>query len=121
MKALETNEGTFENYFKLFVNGEVEYGCYFDYILDWEKLRKIKTVQNNNLILVVEFEKLKKDPPRVIKQIAHHLGLDVSEELLYQVAERSHFSTIKATRGEVDGKLLRKGNPIHRLIIKLKI
>lgn len=61
-------EGTFDQFFDMFVEGKVDYGDYFDHLLSWYEHR------NDDNVLFVTYEQLKKDTPGVVLKIADFLG-----------------------------------------------
>ncbi|GFX99625.1 sulfotransferase 1C2 [Trichonephila clavipes] len=60
--------GEFDDYFELFINGEVDFGDYFDTLLSWYEHR------NDPNVLFITYEQLKKDPRTYILKIAEFLG-----------------------------------------------
>lgn len=101
--------GNFSAYFKMFMEGRLEYGSYFDYILDWDRVIKEST---NNPILLITYEELIEQPMDVVLRIAKHLGLHVTDEFIGRVVDACNFDKIKAVRANQDGALVqiyRKG------------
>lgn len=96
--------GSFDDFFKLFMTGEIEYGNYFDFVLDWLKVMR---TQKDNPILIIEYEELKQNTLEKIKEIARFLDLNISEEFARQIESITNFSNMKAKRTE--SKLFRKG------------
>ncbi|KAH9371077.1 hypothetical protein HPB48_015689 [Haemaphysalis longicornis] len=66
--AYDFAEGKFEDYFDLYLNGEVDYGDYFDHVLSWY------TRGQDSNILFMHYEDLKADPRTEILKLAAFLG-----------------------------------------------
>ncbi|KAH9504968.1 Sulfotransferase 6B1 [Bulinus truncatus] len=88
-------KGNFNDYFKLFMSGQLEFGNYFDYILDWNK---ILTNNNNNAIFLVSYEELKSDPLQVIRKIANFLNITIEESLAEKIIEACDLRLMKQKR-----------------------
>lgn len=74
-------EGTFDQFFDMFVEGKVDYGDYFDHILSWYEHR------NDDNVFFVTYEQLKKDTPAVVLKIADFLGKEQYGDKLRQQPE----------------------------------
>ena len=61
-------EGTFAEYFEVFIAGEVDFGDYFDHLLSW------LAVANDDNVLFLTYESLKQAPRETIARIAAFLG-----------------------------------------------
>ncbi|KAH9379752.1 hypothetical protein HPB48_013111 [Haemaphysalis longicornis] len=68
--------GTFDQFFEMFVEGEVSYGDYFAHVLPWYEHR------NNENVLFLTYEDLKKDMPGLILKIADFLDVETYGNLL---------------------------------------
>ncbi|KAL3857295.1 hypothetical protein ACJMK2_011980 [Sinanodonta woodiana] len=84
--------GKWENYFHRFLKGQVDYGSWFDYTLDWEKV-----IQYNPdyPIHIISYEDMKKDDTKEIKHLARFLGVKEDEELIKSIAEACDFERMK--------------------------
>lgn len=83
-------EGTFEDFFTCFIQGEVDFGDYFDHLRSWYDHRH--QVQ----ILWLIYENLLADPQSEIKRLAQFLGSEYTAkvenpELLRQIIYHSSF------------------------------
>lgn len=76
LPAAEYQDGTFDDFFELFVNGETDHGDFFDHVLPWYDLRK------NENVLFLTYEQLKKDPRSTILELARFMGEDYERQLL---------------------------------------
>ncbi|RUS85848.1 hypothetical protein EGW08_006400 [Elysia chlorotica] len=101
-------DGSFTDYFNLFMNGRLDYGDYFEFALDWKKIIKNQCC---NQILIVPFEDMKLDPMRCVFDIADFLKVNVTEKLAGEIIDACSFNRMKKKRAK-DGpvaKLFRKG------------
>ncbi|GFY72391.1 sulfotransferase 1C2, partial [Trichonephila inaurata madagascariensis] len=87
--------GEFDDFFELFINGEVDFGDYFDVILSWYEHR------NDPNVLFFTYEQLKKDTKPCILKIGEFIGspykekLENDEKFLDDVILHSSFSFMK--------------------------
>lgn len=61
-------DGNFDDYFEVFVKGEVDFGDYFDHILSWISRK------NDQNVLFLLYEKMKENTEQNIKRIGEFLG-----------------------------------------------
>ncbi|XP_029849154.3 sulfotransferase ssu-1-like [Ixodes scapularis] len=61
-------DGTFDEFFEMFIEGKVDTGDYFDNLLSWYEHR------NDPNVLFLTYEDLKKDTAAWVLKIAHFLG-----------------------------------------------
>uniref|UniRef100_A0A6M2E5L2 Putative sulfotransferase n=1 Tax=Amblyomma tuberculatum TaxID=48802 RepID=A0A6M2E5L2_9ACAR len=61
-------DGTFDQFFDMFVEGKVDYGDYFDHVLSWYEHR------GDSNVFFVTYEDIKKDTPGWVLKIADFLG-----------------------------------------------
>lgn len=93
--AYEFEEGTFDQYFDLFVDGKVQHGDYFDNVMSWYEHR-----QDPN-VLFLTYEGLKEDTKTWVLKIADFLGEEYGAKLrddpalLNKVLEMSSFDRMK--------------------------
>ena len=62
------SEGTFDDFFELFMAGEVMYNDYFDHLMSWYPHRK------DNNVFFTTYEDMKKDTKDVVLKVAKFLG-----------------------------------------------
>ncbi|XP_041361170.1 sulfotransferase family cytosolic 1B member 1-like isoform X2 [Gigantopelta aegis] len=106
--------GKWENYLPLFLNGQVDSGSWFEYMLDWEA-----AIANNATqpILVLRYEDIEENPQREVSKIARFLDKDCTAEFLSQVCDKCDFRNMKRTKGHIitslddknDSVMYRKG------------
>jgi hypothetical protein len=63
-------DGTFERFFECFVQGEVDFGDYFEHLLSWQREASRANV------FWLSYEDLRASPAALIEQIAQFLGID---------------------------------------------
>ncbi|CAN8000700.1 unnamed protein product [Ixodes hexagonus] len=88
-------DGTFEEFLDMFLEGDVEYGDYFDHLLSWYEHR------HDHNVLFLTYEDLKKDTERWVLKIADFLGPKYSERLRRDrriVAQISKASNVQIMR-----------------------
>lgn len=95
-------EGTFDEFFEMFMEGKVDFGDYFDHVLSWYDHR------NDNNVFFLTYEQLKKDTPGMVLQIADFLGkedygdkLRQSPEVLEKVLRAISIESMKKINGEL--------------------
>lgn len=85
-------KGSFDDYFELFMEGGVDYGDYFDWILSW------LPHQNDSNVCLLTYERMKSHPEESIKKLASFIGLGDKvndSEFLDKVI---HASSVKTMR-----------------------
>ncbi|XP_051781587.1 sulfotransferase 6B1-like isoform X7 [Erpetoichthys calabaricus] len=99
---------TWDEFFSIFMEGKAFYGSYFDYISAWNK--KV----NDENVLVVIYEELKKNMSEEIKKIAKFLNFTLTDEQIQSICSMSTFKSMKEnsmnTHGEMGNILFRKGD-----------
>jgi hypothetical protein len=79
-------EGTWDEFFTLFVQGKVMYGSYFDHVLPWWQAS-----QETANILFLKYEDMKRDLGKVIGRVAGFIDVPLDKTLLEQVIAGSSF------------------------------
>ncbi|XP_053376085.1 sulfotransferase 1A2-like isoform X2 [Mercenaria mercenaria] len=99
-KVLEYEyDGKFENYVNRFLEGHVDYGSWFDYTLEWEKVIK----DNKGYpIHVMSYEDMKTDSIGEITKISEFLGLKTDPTLIREIAEKCEFSNMKKEKDPLE-------------------
>ncbi|NWH85252.1 ST6B1 Sulfotransferase, partial [Aegithalos caudatus] len=80
---------TWPAFLDLFLKGNVVYGSWFDHFLSWAKHEDEKN------ILFLFYEDMKKDLPKVVKEITLFLSLNVSDNDIQDICNKSSFSEMK--------------------------
>ncbi|XP_054709993.1 sulfotransferase 1C2-like [Uloborus diversus] len=97
MVGYKFKNGSFDDYFELFMQGKVDFGDYFDCLLSWYEHR------NDPNVLFITYEQLKKDTRANILRIASFMGgkykdmLENDEKMLEAVLKYSSFDFMKET------------------------
>ncbi|GFT92082.1 sulfotransferase 1C4 [Nephila pilipes] len=95
MPGYQFEKGKFDDFFELFIKGEVDFGDYFDTLLSWYEHR------NDPNVLFITYEQLKKDARNYVLKIAEFIGsqykekLEKDEKILDDVIHHSSFSFMK--------------------------
>ena len=89
------------------MNGTVEYGLWFDHVLEWWKHRDAENV------LFLKYEDMKKDHRGAVKKIAEFMGYDLKEEIIDTIVEKSTFQNMKANLVSAEIEKLRKPDAPH--------
>lgn len=94
-------EGTFDDFFEVFITGELDFGDYFDHLLSWYEHR------HEPNILFLTYEEMKADPRATILKVAKFLGdqylhpLEEDEELLKEVMTKSSLEYMRDSTNAV--------------------
>lgn len=90
-------DGTFPEFFELFMNGQTDYGCYFKHLRSWYSHRRNDEAEGN--IHFICFEDLKKNPAQEVLKLARFLGEEYAQKLeaglLDKVLDRSSLKTMQ--------------------------
>ena len=78
-----------EDYIEQFLQGEVPYGKYFDHVLSWWAHK------DDDNVLILKYEDVKKDLPSTVATIAKSIGQDISKELVEEIAHKTTFENMK--------------------------
>ncbi|XP_012942061.1 sulfotransferase 6B1 isoform X2 [Aplysia californica] len=107
LEEFYTYTGEFNDYFDLWIEGNVDYGSYFDFYLSWDELLKNP---ERHPVLLVKYEDIKAQPMENIKRIAQFLEVDVTDEFVAEIVEKTSFNSMKSKRAkDMSAKLFRKG------------
>ena len=108
-------EGTWEEFLQYFMQGKVPGGSYFDHVLEWWSHK------DDENVLFLKYEDLKKDLKGQIKMIADFLGLNFSDEQAGAVAEQCTFQVMKSNSNtdliQLVSKVFKKGSHLRKGII----
>ena len=84
-------DGTWDQFFNLYVQGKVGYGSFFDHVLDWWKAS-----QNSDNILFLKYEDLKRDLRQAVQTVADFLELELDRDLREAIVAQSSFESMAA-------------------------
>uniref|UniRef100_A0A8C3NW74 Sulfotransferase n=1 Tax=Cyanoderma ruficeps TaxID=181631 RepID=A0A8C3NW74_9PASS len=98
---------TWDDFFTDFMTKKMCWGCYFEYLSEWNKYAD----QDN--IMTITYEEVKENPALAVKNIATFFGIPLTEEEHQLVVQRSSFQAMKKnsekTHGSIGNVLFRKG------------
>jgi hypothetical protein len=102
-------EGSWEEFFELFIRGQVGYGLVLDHVLDWwDGSRK------NERILFVKYEDMKREPAEAVSRVASFIGVRCDDELLRTVVDKSSFASMASNElANLDWVPQKEGVPRH--------
>ena len=87
--------GSFSQWFKLWLSNEIEFGNWFDHTIAWWYAYRLPA--NKGKILWIHYEDLKLNNRETIEKIAKFLYIDdVSDELYEAVSNKSSFSSMQS-------------------------
>jgi hypothetical protein len=92
-------QGTFAEFFELFLRGKVGYGSWFEHVRSWWAHR------NDPNVLFLTYEELKGDLEGCLHRIIAFCGLDVPVERLPEILERCSFAFMKRHESRFDPAL----------------
>ncbi|KAH3698263.1 sulfotransferase 1C2-like [Dreissena polymorpha] len=105
-KSVLAYTGTFSDYLRLYLQGKVAFGSWFDYTLDWH--RAIRDNQGYPIYTIV-YELLKRDPFNQVKRLASFLGTKTDDTFIESICNQCSFSNLK-TSYEKDKKIFGPGD-----------
>ena len=68
-----------DTFWKKFIEGEVNYGNYFDHLLSWWPHR------DDENVLFIKYEDMKKDLPAAVSQVASFIGANTSSDVIGKI------------------------------------
>ena len=80
---------SFDNFFELFISGQLLYGNYFDHITTLWKYK------NDENVFLTSYEQMKKDLPTVIRHLTKFLQIELNPDLLNRILTVSSFDYMK--------------------------
>jgi hypothetical protein len=84
-------EGSWEEFFQLFLHDDVKFGPYFDHILPWWQAG-----QKDERILFMKYEDMKHDQAGSIAKLAAFLDIQADRQLIEKVVALSDFESMKS-------------------------
>ena len=82
--------GGWKIFFEMFVTGNVIYGSWFPWVKNWY----MKCKDNSN-VLFITYEQLKENPKEMIGTLAKFIGVDLTEDVLFEIAKQTSFKYMK--------------------------
>ncbi|XP_046583020.1 sulfotransferase 1B1-like [Haliotis rubra] len=105
--------GKWEDYLELFLNGDVEYGSWFDHTLGWQQA--IEDIPDLEIFLL-KYEDMKHDPVSSIQKLSKYLDKPCNVERAQAIADACSFSNIKKVSSgtKADGVGWKEGGDMFR-------
>jgi len=110
-------DGSWEEFFELFISGDVDNGNYFDHIASWWPHK------DESRVLFLRYEDMKNNNAGSIRRIANFMNISLSEQKLAVVLEKSSLKFMKQVENDdIFNKILfklgvLKGNFIRKGIV----
>ena len=82
-------EESWDTHWEKYVGGKLDFGDYFDHLLSWWPHR------DDENVLFMSFEDMKKDLTAAVSQVASFIGADLSSEVIAKIAALTDFNTMK--------------------------
>lgn len=94
----------FDEFFEFWINGDVECGCYFDWLLSWWQRKDFDNV------MITTYEDRMNDPAGDVIRIAKFLNIPYDDDMIHKTVERSSFTAMRGSVNKTkNGNFLRKG------------
>ncbi|XP_071094439.1 sulfotransferase 1A1-like [Haliotis cracherodii] len=90
--------GEWKNFVRPSLEGKFDYGSWFDYVKDWEEVKKKTDVP----ILTLSYEDIKEDAFREMKKMQDFLGTTRSDEFMKEVCDHCSFASMKQIKVMAD-------------------
>ena len=90
MKLGYVRDLEWDAFWKMFMEGDVIYGDYFYHILSWWPHR------NDENVLMLKYEDMKRDLPQAITRIASFMGIDLPRDVVTKIADLVGFEKMKS-------------------------
>ncbi|MGJ5673989.1 MAG: sulfotransferase domain-containing protein [Nostochopsis sp.] len=106
-------QGTWDKFLECFMKGDVPYGSYFDHVLEWWGHK------DDENVLFLKYEDLKKDLSSQVKIIAEFIGFQLSDEEAKDVAQKCTFQAMKSNNNMrfFVNKFIKKGSHLRKGIV----
>ncbi|KAG0425721.1 hypothetical protein HPB47_027150, partial [Ixodes persulcatus] len=104
--AYQFQDGTFDEFFELFIEGKPDFGDYFDHLLSWYEHR------GDPNVFFLTYEDLRKDTRPWMLKIADFIGeeygrkLKADQRLLEDILKRTSFETMKESNAIINETLM---------------
>ena len=86
----------FGAFFERFLRGDLQYRSWFDHVAGW------MAHGSDPEVLVIRYEELHENPAQVLRRVAAHVGMTVSEERLARVIAETSFEAMKGQESKFD-------------------
>lgn len=110
-------DGSWDDFFELFMNGHTAYGNYFDHVLGWWQASR----QRNN-ILFVTYEQMHQDLPGSVARIADFMALPATAAAIEATAAQTRFATMRENpKANMDDVMIPRAEHPHKHLRKGKV
>jgi hypothetical protein len=89
-------QGTFAEFFEMFMHGKIGYGSWFEHVAGWWKHR------NDPNVLFLRYEEMSRDLEACLRRIIAFCGFDVPPDRLPIIRERCSFAFMKKHERQFD-------------------
>ncbi|KAK2758036.1 hypothetical protein FQN54_004442 [Arachnomyces sp. PD_36] len=100
--------GDWDHWFKMFVQGKLQRGDWFDHVLGWWNNRHLPNVH------FMTYEGLKRDTDGELRKLAEFIGVELTDEKLEEVKSQSDFGTMKKSEFSGLGDVKELGEAFFR-------
>ena len=87
-KKLPYHNKDLETFWKMYIK-ELDFGNHFDHVLSWWSHR------DDENVLILTFEDMKKDLPAAVSQVALFIGADISSDVIAKISALAEFDHMK--------------------------
>ena len=91
-KVLGQYQGTWDDFFECFLNGQVVYGSWFDHTLGWWA----NSQESPGHVLVLHYEDMQQDLATPIRRLGTFLGRPLSPQAVAAIADYASFASMSA-------------------------
>ncbi|XP_074065818.1 sulfotransferase 6B1 [Macrotis lagotis] len=99
--------GSWDDFFSYFMKGQVSWGSYFDYAVNWNK-----HLDDENIMFIL-YEDLRENLTAGVKQMAEFFGFSLTGQQIQAISDQTNFQAMRAksqeTHGPIGPFLFRKG------------
>ncbi|XP_070561086.1 sulfotransferase 1B1-like [Ptychodera flava] len=82
-------KGSWEDFLKMFMDGQVSFGDWFDHVIDWWKYK------DHPNVLYLKYEDMQQDPHDAVRRIAKHLDKTIPDDLVDVIVRETSFDKLK--------------------------
>ena len=83
--------GTWGEFFDAFIQGNVWWGGWYEYMTSWLKQRN----QSQSNILFIKYEDFLEDPQKIIYDLSVFLGMEQTDDVINKISERVSFKSFQ--------------------------
>ncbi|MBF0228386.1 MAG: sulfotransferase domain-containing protein [Desulfamplus sp.] len=95
-------KGDFDDFFKKFIDGDVQFGSWFAHAADWKAMSKTSDSIKSSQILFLKFEDMKNDFDCQLDKIINFAGFKIPADRLPEIRNRCSFKFMKQHEDKFD-------------------